>query len=68
MFDGEVTTLNDANDERLETHLPVGSFSVPGIGGSMNDFEERSVTDRSLSITQSRKDHIVNAVPLDVMS
>ena len=71
MFDGEVTTLNEANDEYLETelletHVPVGAFSVPGIGGSMNDIEERSVTDRSLSMTQSRKDHIVSAVPLEV--
>ena len=51
IVNGEVTTLNEFKGQSLETDVPVGAFFVPGIGGSMNDFEERSVPDRSLSMT-----------------
>jgi hypothetical protein len=74
----EVTNMNVDKGELLETKESVGAFPIPGIAGRMNEEEELSEPNRSLShepsfkeltsiaITSARlvDDDIVNAVPV----
>jgi hypothetical protein len=70
--------MNVDKGKLLETNIPVGAFPIPGIGRRMDDVEEPSEPNRSLSNVPSSKeltsiaitsarlvdDDIVNAVPV----